>query len=176
MTDPAKEVHMTHERAATVVPPTEGELIDVAGGRYRFLASRASTAGTYALWEAIVPPGAGAPPHLHTREEEGFYVIEGEVTIHVDGRTVTATPGSFVNMPVGSMHWFHNDSDRIAKLIILTAPGGLEEFFRRLGTRVKDPGSPIPPIDDEQEVRMLAVAAEFGLEILAPDGGHGPGS
>jgi mannose-6-phosphate isomerase-like protein (cupin superfamily) len=162
---------MTEQRDATILAPSEGELIDVAGGRYRFLATRKSTDGTYALWEATVPPGAGAPPHLHTREEEGFHVIEGEVTIHVDGRTVTATPGSFVNMPVGSTHWFHNDSDRIAKLIILTAPGGLEEFFRRLGTRVKDTGTPIPPIDEEQKVRMLAVAPEFGLEIKAPGAG-----
>src|SRR3954447_1165794 len=116
---------MSQERSATVVLPNEGELVDVVGDRYRFLATRESTADTYAIWEAIVPPGGGPPPHLHTREEEGFYVIEGEVTIHVDGRSVTATPGSFVNMPVGSIHWFRNETDRTAKLLILAAPGGL---------------------------------------------------
>ena len=140
---------MSQERSATVVLPNQGDLIDVVGDRYRFLATRESTAGTYAIWEATVPPGGGPPPHLHTREEEGFYVIEGEVTIHVDGRDVTATTGSFVNMPVGSTHWFRNETDRTAKLLILVAPGGLEAFFKKVGKPVNDPQAPIPPLDEE---------------------------
>ena len=163
---------MAQERSATILQPTEGELIDVAGDRYRFLATRESTAGTYAIWEATVPPGGGPPPHLHTREEEGFYVIDGEVTIHVDGQKVTATPGSFVNMPVGSAHWFRNETDRTAKLLILAAPGGLEEFFQKIGQHVDDPASPIHPIDDELKGRISQSAPEFGLEIMVPVGGH----
>jgi mannose-6-phosphate isomerase-like protein (cupin superfamily) len=142
------------------------------GGRYRFLATLESTKGTYAIWEAIVPPGAGAPPHLHTLEEEGFYVIEGEVTIHVDGRIVTATAGSFVNIPVGSTHWFVNETERAAKLLILVAPGGFETFFKRVGQHVDDPRAPILPLDEEQKRRMLAVAPEFGLEMKVPGDVH----
>src|SRR5690349_1403525 len=67
-----REMLMFQERPATVVLPNLGDLIDVVGDRYRFLATRESTAGTYAIWEATVPPGGGPPPHLHTREEEGF--------------------------------------------------------------------------------------------------------
>jgi len=156
---------MTQEHSATVILPPAGELIDVAGARYRFLATRESTNGTYALWEAIVPPGAGAPPHLHTREEEGFYVIEGELTIHIGGLHVKARAGSFVNMPVGRMHWFRNDTDRTARLIILVAPGGLEAFFRKIGSRVHDPAAPILPLDEAQKRRMLAAAPEFGIQI-----------
>jgi quercetin dioxygenase-like cupin family protein len=168
----AKDLQMLQERFATVVLPSEGDLIDVAGDRYRFLATRESTAGTYAIWEAVVPPGGGPPPHSHTREEEGFYVIEGEVTIHVDGRDVKATAGSFVNMPVGSTHWFRNEADRAAKLLILAAPGGLEAFFKRVGRHVEDPRAPIEPFGDEELGRMLATAPEFGITIKVP--GIGP--
>lgn len=161
---------MTPRRCATITLPAQGELIDVAGDRCRFLATRESTAGTYAIWEATVPPGGGPPPHLHPREEEGFYVIKGEVTIHVDGQAVRATSGSFVNMPAGSTHWFRNETDQIARLLILAAPGGIEAFFRKIGRAVDDSQAPIPPLDDEQK-RWIAVATpEFGIEIKAP--GH----
>ena len=47
---------------------------------YRFLATGEDTNGNYAIWEAIVPPGHGPPSHVHSREEEGFYILEGEIT------------------------------------------------------------------------------------------------
>ena len=59
---------MAERRAATVVLPHEGELIDVTGDRYRFLATRETTDGKYGIWEATVPPGGGPPPHRHSRE------------------------------------------------------------------------------------------------------------
>src|SRR5881394_1594984 len=58
----------------------EGRTIAVVGDVYRFLATGDDTNGKYALWEAIVPPGGGPPPHVHSREEEGFYILEGEIT------------------------------------------------------------------------------------------------
>ncbi len=103
---------MADPRSPIVLLPNEGTLINAAGDRYRFLATRAGTDGTYGLWEAVVPPGGGPPPHLHTREEEGFYIIEGEVVVHVNDQRIVATPGSFINMPKGAIHWFRNESDQ----------------------------------------------------------------
>jgi mannose-6-phosphate isomerase-like protein (cupin superfamily) len=140
----------------------------VVGDRYRFLANREDTSGRYAIWEAVVPPGGGPPPHVHTREEEGFYVIEGEVMIHIDGRQVRATAGSFVNMPVGSTHWFRNESDQPARMLILAAPGGMEGMFRKMGVPVSDPAAPFPPPSEAEIKRLLATAPEFGIEIKLP--------
>jgi quercetin dioxygenase-like cupin family protein len=159
---------MADQRSATIVMPEEGELIHAVGDRYRFLATREVTDGRYGIWEAIVPPGGGPPAHRHTREEEGFYVIEGEVTIHVDGQRVAARAGSFVNMPVGSTHWFRNESDRPARMLVLVAPGGMEDMFRQAGTPVTDPAGPIPPPSDAELQKLLATAPEFGIEIKRP--------
>jgi hypothetical protein len=63
---------ITHQ--PTLRKPTEGRTIAVVGDVYRFLATGDDTNGKYALWEAIVPPGGGPPPHVHSREEEGFYI------------------------------------------------------------------------------------------------------
>jgi mannose-6-phosphate isomerase-like protein (cupin superfamily) len=68
---------------ATVRKQSDGRTIAVVGDVYRFLATGEETNGKYAMWEAIVPPGGGPPPHVHSREEEGFYILEGEITIQI---------------------------------------------------------------------------------------------
>ncbi len=164
---------MAQPRLPIVLLPDEGTLINAAGDRYRFLATREGTDGTYGLWEAVVPPGGGPPPHLHTREEEGFYLVEGEVVVHVNDQRIVATAGSFINMPKGATHWFRNESDRPAKMLVLVAPGGMEGLFWKTGQRVSDPSSPIPPITDEEKKRIAAYAPEFGIELKMPAGHEG---
>ena len=70
-----------------------------AGDEYRYLATGANTDGTYFLMEALVPPGAGPPPHTETREEEGFYILEGSLTFWPDGEETRVGPGTFINVP-----------------------------------------------------------------------------
>src|SRR5258708_19854494 len=108
--------------------PTEGRTIAIVGDVYRFLAIGDDTNGKYALWEAIVPPGGGPPPHVHSREEEGFYVLEGEITFQVGGERLVATAGMFANMPVGTPPSFKNETGQPAKMLISVAPPGLQQI------------------------------------------------
>jgi mannose-6-phosphate isomerase-like protein (cupin superfamily) len=94
--------------------PGEGRTIAVVGDVYRFLAVGEEADGKYALWEAIVPLGGGPPPHVHSREEEGFYILEGEITFTVGDERIVASAGLFANMPVETLHSFKNVSDRPA--------------------------------------------------------------
>jgi quercetin dioxygenase-like cupin family protein len=140
----------------------------VVGDVYRFLATGEDTNGRYALWETIVPPGGGPPPHVHSREEEGFYVLEGEVTFTVNGERVVATAGTFANMPVGTPHSFRNESDRPARMLISVAPAGLEEMFFEVGVPlVEGATTALPPTQDEIE-KLLAIAPSYGIEIRLP--------
>src|SRR5947207_4189361 len=109
--------------------PSEGRTIAVVGDLYRFLATGEDTSGKYALWEALVPPGGGPPPHVHSREEEGFYVLEGEITLRVGEKTIIAGAGMFANLPVGTPHSFKNESALPARMLISIAPAGLEKMF-----------------------------------------------
>src|SRR5262245_64160578 len=105
----------------------EGRAIAVVGDVYRFLATGEETDGKYALCEAVIGPGGGPPPHVHSREEEGFYILDGEITFTIDGERVLATTGMFANMPVGTPHSFKNENSKPAKMLILIAPAGLEK-------------------------------------------------
>src|SRR5262245_64423628 len=101
---------MAATQQPTLRRPTQGRTVAVVGDVYRFLATGEDTDGRYALWEAVVSPGGGPPPHVHSREEEGFYVLEGELTFLVGDRLLVAGAGTFVNLPVGTPHSFRNDS------------------------------------------------------------------
>ncbi len=155
-------------RVSTLRKPAEGRTIAVVGDVYRFLATGADTGGTYALWEALVPPGGGPPPHVHSREEEGFYILEGEITFTIDGKRVVATAGMFANMPIGTPHSFRNESDKPAKMLISIAPAGLENMFFEVGVPLAEGATTAqPPTKDEIE-KLLAVAPRYGVEIRIP--------
>ncbi|QDU25663.1 Quercetin 2,3-dioxygenase [Anatilimnocola aggregata] len=147
--------------------PDEGRTIAVVGDLYRFLATGADTGGKYAMWEAIVPPGGGPPPHIHSREEEAFYVLEGEITFQIGEQTIQATAGTFANMPIGSLHRFHNASDKSARMIISIAPAGLEQMFMEVGQPIALGEQPPPPSKAEIE-KLLAIAPKYGVEIKVP--------
>src|SRR3954470_13683980 len=98
--------------------PGEGRTIAVVGDVYRFLATGEDTNRMYAIWEAIVPPGGGPPPHVHSREEEGFYILDGEITFQIGNKRLVATAGMFANMPVGTPHSFKNESKCPTKMLI----------------------------------------------------------
>ena len=159
---------MTHQ--PTLREPTEGRTIAVVGDVYRFLATSEDTDGKYAMWEAIVPPGGGPPPHVHSREEEGFYILEGEITLQIGEKRIVATAGMFANMPVGTPHSFKNESGKPAKMLISVAPAGLEKMFFEVGVPLAEGATTAsPPMKDEIE-KLLAIAPRYGIEIRLP--GH----
>jgi len=154
----------------TIRKPAEGRTIAVVGDVYRFLATGEDTNGKYALWEAVVPPGGGPPPHVHSREEEGFYVLEGEITFTINGERVVATAGMFSNMPVGTPHSFKNESSKPAKMLISVAPAGVEKMFFEVGLSLPEGATTALPPTKEEIEKLLAVAPNYGIEIRLP--GH----
>ena len=148
--------------------PNEGRTIAVVGDVYRFLATGDDTSGKYAIWEAIVPPGGGPPPHVHSREEEGFYILDGEITFTVNGEKIVATAGMFANVPVGTPHSFKNESDRPAKLLISVAPAGLEQMFMEVGVPMTESATTALPPTKEEVEKLLTVAPRYGIEIRVP--------
>ncbi len=152
----------------TLRTPAEGRAIAVVGDVYRFLATAEDTNGKYAVWEAIVPPGGGPPPHVHSREEEGFYILEGEIIVRVGEQRIVATPGTFANMPVGAWHSFKNESGQPAKMLISVAPAGLEQMFFEVGVPVAVGTTTAPPPTEQEIAKMLSIAPKYGVEIRLP--------
>ncbi len=145
-----------------------GKTVSVAGDNYLFLATGQETEGAYSLFDALVPPSGGPPLHRHSREAEAFYVIEGSVEFTVDGETRLGTAGSFFHLPAGSVHRFQNVSSTPARMLILVVPSGMEAMFEACGTPVDGLHAPPAPFGPVEIQKLLAVTAQFGVEILAP--------
>ncbi len=131
--------------APIALGPGEGEHFWFFGGLTTIKADGAETGGRMMLTEQTAPRGSGSPLHVHHSEDEWFYVLEGELTIWVAGRTVVAPAGSFVFGPRDVPHTFVVSSDE-ARFLLVTQAAGFEGFIRTLGTPA--PVAEIPPRPD----------------------------
>ncbi len=162
--DPAPSAFQSAPRIQVTLPG-EGRTIGVVGDIYRFLATGEGTESKYSLIDALVPSGSGPPPHIHRREEEGFFILDGEITFQIGEQTVVATAGTFANVPVGIPHSFKNESSQPARMLICLAPAGLEKMFFEVGARLDDGATAaLPPSHSEIET-LLQVAPRYGIEI-----------
>ena len=98
--------------------PGEGDSYSVAGDVATFKATSEQTDGKYALFEVVLVPQLGPPPHIHSREDEAFYIQEGSIEFYLDEQTVVATPGTFLHSPKGQLHSFKNIGSVPAKMLI----------------------------------------------------------
>jgi mannose-6-phosphate isomerase-like protein (cupin superfamily) len=155
-------------RKVKVVEPNKGKHISIVGDINTIVAFKEDTGGTYSFIEAKVFPGGGPPPHIQTREHEGFYIIEGQITFMVDKQRIEAKPGTFVNVPPNVLHSFKNETNEIAKLIIVLSPAGLEHFFVLVGAEVSDINIKPTPFTNEQIQKLVTIAPKYGMEIKPP--------
>ena len=131
-----------------------------------FLATGEETEGQFALIEAVGRKGNVPPPHIHHREDEIFYVLEGEIAVSVNDRTMKVTPGMMAFLPRDVRHSFTIESEQVRMLQLLT-PAGLEGWFKEFG--VPAPVLTLPPADQpgyHDVQKMLSVARQYGLEFV----------
>ena len=124
---------MTNRRIRVVQPTDTVKTLRGAGDEYRCLATGRETDNGYFLVAAIVPPGGGPPLHAQTREEEAFYVLEGELTFYSEEGRILARPGRYLNVPKGGQHRFRNESTATARMLVFFTPAGIEGTVRRAG-------------------------------------------
>lgn len=98
----------TNEQGAILVPPGAGKKLWVTDELMTFKATGEDTGGAYSLTDSMVPPQGGPPPHVHHREDEAFWVLEGELEVYVGEHTFKAEAGSFVHLPKGVLHSYQN--------------------------------------------------------------------
>ena len=148
--------------------PAAGSTLNVLGTIHIYKATAAETGGAFSLWELVVPPGAGPPSHTHTREDEAFYILEGEFEVHIDGQRHTAGPGSWVTLAKGTFHDFKNIGPTLARMLILATPAGLDEFFLEAGREATDTSPESGAVRPEDINKLLTIAPKYGVEIKLP--------
>lgn len=153
-----------------ITPVDTGPVFWGPGDRYTFLATGAQTGGAYFIMEGLVPPGGGPPPHIHHREDESLYIIEGTLSVF-DGPTAAhVAAGGFVHIPRGRAHHFHNDGTGTVRMLLTFTPAGMDEYFMECLEEAEDRHGPVPPVTPELIARMVAAAPAHGVEFVAGSG------
>ena len=139
-----------------VVSHSQGEVHPVMGDPMRFIMTAAQTGGAYAIAEQEIRPGNGAPPHIHHREDETFYILDGSFLVVIDGQEYRVSKGDFVHVPRGSVRSFTNIGQSNGRLLIHHCPGMASDFYIGMGKL------PFPP--DLNDIAKLATA--HGIELV----------
>jgi quercetin dioxygenase-like cupin family protein len=144
----------------------EGEQLWFAGGGvWTLKASAAETAEAFMLLEFRAERGKVTPLHLHPDEDEGFYVLEGEVLVHVEGEERRIGQGGVFIAPRGVPHAFMVASET-ARLLVWQTPGTGEAFYREVTEPIRSPEDISRPPD---WARLRAAAAGSpSIELLGP--------
>lgn len=136
------------------------------GDHYTFLVTGAESGGAYFAMEALVPPGGGPPLHIHRREDETFYLLEGAIEFRLGDEAITAGPGDFVNVPRGTVHNFRNTGSETARMVLTFTPAGIERFFEETLEPAPNGAEDAPDNSDEVAARYVAAAPGYGLEFV----------
>jgi quercetin dioxygenase-like cupin family protein len=127
-------------------------------------ASAETTSGQLAVVEVTEPPGAEAPLHVHHREDEAFYVLEGSVTIQVGDAVIEAEAGDFAFGPRDVPHRYTVGPDGCRMLFICT-PGGFEKLVTEMSRPAEALTLPPAATDEPDWEQVGAIAAENGCEL-----------
>jgi mannose-6-phosphate isomerase-like protein (cupin superfamily) len=122
-----------------IIGPRDGKFVDLRSVGVRFMVWGPETGGTFSLVEHPIPPRTlVAPLHLHQREDEYSYVLEGRMGAQLGDDVVYAEPGDLVFKPRNQWHTFWNAGDTPCRLLEIISPAGFEHFFYELGTRMAE--------------------------------------
>lgn len=136
------------------------------GGHVAIKARAADTDGRFCQLEFTDPCGMAPPVHIHRREDETFYVLEGLVSVFIGDGRIDACAGQFVFMPRDVPHSYLVRSER-ARALVTFAPAGVEQFFAEMGVPVSDPDQQPAPVVPEHDTFVRALA-RYGVEIVSP--------
>jgi quercetin dioxygenase-like cupin family protein len=156
---------MTGRRLKTLVlGPQDHRLrepLDVLGEPGLVKLSGADTNNAVAMVHLTVPKLAGPPLHRHSREDEWFYVLDGEIVLQVDGQRFTAGAGTSAFAPRGTAHAYQNFRDEAAHVLVMVTPAGLDQFFEDVTAQNKGLSQP-------DLARVEQLMQSYGMELLGP--------
>ena len=167
--------------ATTEATMTPGDGVSLAEGRpmtesiwftdslMRVHITPEDTNGAYALVEALMPAGHMPPPHIHEHDAEGFFVLEGEITLYTEAGPTVLRPGHAAHAPAGQAHTFCVTSAGPARAMLVSAPAGFVHYLRACGRPAEHEALPV--LDGPPDVELLLrEAPAHGITVVGPPG------
>jgi quercetin dioxygenase-like cupin family protein len=145
----------------------QGEARWYGDSLFEFLVPSEATGGKLSVFRATLTEGFSPPRHVHTREDEVFVVLDGDVSFDLDGQRFLAGPGTSVFMPRGIPHTFRVESP-VACLLGVIAPGAFEQLFRNLSVPARERALPRPGSVPFDVAAVMAEQTRLGTAVVGP--------
>jgi len=154
------------DRRPLLVRSGEGPSVWSLGGRFTIKLEDALADGRFALVEALAFQSTEPPLHVHHREDEAWYILDGQMTFYVDDQALTAPSGSFVFAPMGLPHTFTVDVEP-TRVLVFASPSGFEHFALELGIPASTDEPPADLAVPGQDV-LGPIGERYGIEVVGP--------
>lgn len=145
----------------------EGATFWAMGNRFTRKLGASDTGDQLGLLEVVAPVGAAPPLHVHHREAEVFYLLEGAMVYRAGADTFELAAGSSIYLPKDVPHAFRVIGRVPARFLALTVPGGIETLYEDLGRPPDSDELPGPP-SPEEVTAWLRASQRYGLEVVGP--------
>lgn len=145
---------------AVIHRPEAGETLTLRGTKCRVLSTAATSMGA-STFEFLVMPGYDTGSHLHSKIEEQFYVLDGEMELRAGDELIVGQPGTFASVPTGVAHAFANRGDIPARMLLVCTPPGHERYFAELSEILSREGPPDPEV-------IAALRARYDTTQVSP--------
>jgi len=145
------------------------EPLDILGAEVLVKLSNADSNGAAVIFYQTAPPQSGPPLHRHSREDEWFYVLDGEITAETDGQRSVLHAGGCAFGQRGTVHAFQNFGTATAHMLVMVTPGGFDRFFEELSSLNKGLSAP-------DLVRSEQLMNEYGIELTRSATEHSAGT
>jgi quercetin dioxygenase-like cupin family protein len=143
---------MSIARTSSIAP------IQVLADQLHLLLRSADSPHQMSVMVVEVPPGGAVPPHTHGREEEGYFVLEGELALTIGEHTHLLAAGDFGHVPPRTVHGYANRGTTPVRFLAWTVGGPIDQFFEAMSQRVKE-----MPRD---AAAMAEITAQFGVQLV----------
>ncbi|HVM34606.1 MAG TPA: cupin domain-containing protein [Actinomycetota bacterium] len=147
------------------VPRGQGDARWWMGNLAEIKVTAAETGGLLTVVEITEGPGAGGPLHVHHREDEAFWILEGSATFEVGEEVIEAGPGDFLFGPRDVPHRYTAGPDGCRMLFVFT-PGGFEELLLATSEAARERTLPPPSAEEPDFEALLPIIHKYGCEVL----------
>lgn len=142
----------------------EGKAVWFLNTLVTYKATKETTSGQFGLIEQVLPPNFEPPLHIHHREDEAFYVLEGHITFYCNDNTFEAEAGAFIFFPRDLPHRFKVSDSKPSRMLQFNAPGGFEQFHADMGETAQTRSLPEPSAPDIE--KLMQLADQYGFELI----------
>ncbi len=144
---------------------SDGTYVLSTGNKYRIIAGGEKTDNRYSLMEAILEPGQGAPYHIHTREDEAFFILEGEVTFYLKDEKINAKKEDFVSCAPHEIRGFRNNTNKVSRMLLFYSSAGIEEMTLKNGTII-DENYNVTNMKNDYSAQCPILSEEYGVKEI----------